>query len=135
MRHTHHLLLPTIILAAATPRPYPEIDDLIDDITDIAASAADWGGDFATNIYSEATSLVNSVQTGDSYSSMVSEANDIASAWETGTSESATQAADSLDSTLTDDADTSPADELRARRPAVQLGYGVAALLGVMAAL
>lgn len=48
------------------------------------------GGEFATNIYNEATSLVDAVQTGDTYSSMVSKANDIASAWEIGASESVT---------------------------------------------
>ncbi|KAJ5395021.1 uncharacterized protein N7487_009324 [Penicillium crustosum] len=133
--HFTHLLLLTVPFAAATPDPLPEIDDLIDDITNIAESAANWGGNFATSIYNEATSLVDAVQTGDTYSSMVSNVNDIASAWETGTSESATQTAISLDSTPTHEAKTSPAEGLRAHGAAACLGYGFVAFLGVIVAL
>lgn len=133
--HFTRLLLLMVPLAAATPNPQPGIDDLIDDITNIAESAADWGGNFATNIYNEATSLVNAVQTGATYSSMVSKANDIASEWETGTSESETQTADSSDSTATHEAKTSPAEGLRAHGAAACLGYGIVAFLGVIVAL
>lgn len=107
--HFTRLLL-TATLAIATPNPQSRIEDLVDDITDIAHSAADWGGDFATNIYNEATSLVNAVQAGDTYSSMVSRANDVASAWHTGTSKTATQTRDTAYPTATtDESETSHA--------------------------
>ncbi|KAJ5858001.1 hypothetical protein N7455_008895 [Penicillium solitum] len=123
MHFTHLLLLLlTVPLAAATPNPQPGINYLIDYVTNIAESAADLGGgEFATNIYNEATSLVDAVQTGDTYSSMVSKANDIA--------------IDSSDSTPTHEAQTSPAEGLRAHGAAACLGYGVVAFFGVIVAL